>query len=65
MMSLTHTPVPCMLHVKPQSGTNWDQTWSLHTGHPLKTVEDGEQKQYCERHEELPIYITYAANVSV
>jgi hypothetical protein len=45
-VDVSHTqPVLCLLHVEPESGANWDQTWSLHTGQTLKTVKDSEQKQ--------------------
>ncbi len=37
-----HTAVPCLLHVKPESGAHWDRTWQIHTGHPLQTVKDSE-----------------------
>ena len=44
-MSVTHTAVPCLLHVKPESGANWDRTWQIHTGHPLQTVKDNSEPQ--------------------
>ena len=44
-MSLTHTPDPCLLHVKPESGANWDKTWPLYTGHTLKTVKDSQPQE--------------------
>ena len=42
---LLHTHVPCLLHVKQESGANWDKTWPLHTWHPLKTVKDSEPQE--------------------
>ena len=33
IVDVSHTPDPCLLHVKPESGANWDKTWSLYTGH--------------------------------
>ena len=44
-MSHTHTPDPCRLHVKQESGANWDKTWPLYPGYPLKTVKDSEPQE--------------------
>ena len=41
----THTAVPCLLHVKPESGSNWDKTLLLYTLHPLQTVKDNSEPQ--------------------
>ena len=44
-MSHTHTPVAFLLHVKPESESNWDKTWPLYPGYPLKTVKDSKQQE--------------------
>jgi hypothetical protein len=42
---LSHTPVPCQLCVKPESGSNLDKTMLLYSGHPLKTVQENSEPQ--------------------
>ena len=44
-VSLTHTPVAFLLHVKQESESNRDKTWQLYPEYPLKTVKDSKQQE--------------------